>query len=69
MNNKKAKQLRQLAREQSVGLPYTKYKIGTPPQFIKDPVTQIYKRVTAGVPTQLTTCERKIYKNLKRTFA
>lgn len=45
MNNKKAKALRKLAREQTVGAPEREYKEGRPRVLIRDCTRSFFKRV------------------------
>jgi len=57
MRGKKAKALRRIAEEQTVGQPAVAYKHGSPPEYHKDPRT--------SVPTVLSPCTRRWYQRLK----
>lgn len=45
MNNKKAKALRKLAQEQTIGMPEREYKEGMPLVLVRDCTRSFYKRL------------------------
>lgn len=77
MRGSKARRLRNLAFEQSVGLPLIRYHVGRPPSFVPNLVPMLvggtmtnvpmgFNKSGPGVPTSMSLCTRRIYKDLKR---